>query len=231
MVFEFMRIPVVQQQIQKVHQKIYEGFLSFETIQACDDSSELKIPWAQVYNDWINHMLKDNQERVGVQIGRLSKAVAKPEITESAGQKNGYGKAIDELNLSHPAAAITGESLSFELDKILAIPVQTTLGIHRRDGTAICSTTAAGPTSAPAPTPTICPDPKPNLAKNRCDEKCMGAGWGNCDPDVKDKYNNYSCYCNDGPCGGKQCGDPVKIDQLTGKGTKCPVSSQRSTSC
>jgi hypothetical protein len=52
----------------------------------------------------------------------------------------------------------------------------------------------------------------------------MGAGWGNCDVDVRDKYDKFSCYCNAGPCGGKQCGDPVKIDRVTGKGTKCPVS-------
>lgn len=74
------------------------------------------------------------------------------------------------------------------------------------------------------PTATVCPDPNPNLAKNRCDQKCMGAGWGNCDVDVRDKYDKFSCYCNAGPCGGKQCGDPVKIDRVTGKGTKCPVS-------
>ncbi len=80
-------------------------------------------------------------------------------------------------------------------------------------------------TSAPStPTATVCPDPSPNLAKNRCDQKCMGAGWGNCDVDVKGQYKRYSCYCNAGPCDGKQCGDPVKIDKLTGKGTKCPVS-------
>ena len=70
-----------------------------------------------------------------------------------------------------------------------------------------------------------CPAPgNNNLAQNRCDEKCMGKGWGKCDPDEPGSFNSYTCYCNDGPCGGQQCGDPVKIDKLTNKGTKCPVS-------
>ncbi len=77
----------------------------------------------------------------------------------------------------------------------------------------------------PAPVPTICPAPgNKNLAQNRCDDKCMGKGWGKCDPDQPGVTNKYTCYCNDGPCGGQQCGDPVKIDKLTNKGTKCPVS-------
>ena len=74
----------------------------------------------------------------------------------------------------------------------------------------------------PAPPP-ICPDPsnKKNLAQNRCDNKCAGAGWGHCDSGP----NDYTCYCNDGGCAGQQCGDPVKIDNLTGKETICPVVS------
>ena len=90
------------------------------------------------------------------------------------------------------------------------------------DGQYCADLTTSAP---PIPTPTICPDPNPNknLAQNRCDEKCMGKGWGNCDPDKPGIANYYTCYCNDGPCGGQQCGDPVKIDNLTNKGQTCPV--------
>ncbi len=83
----------------------------------------------------------------------------------------------------------------------------------------------APPSPPSVPVPTICPDPgNKNLVQNRCDDKCMGKGWGKCDPDQPGITTLYTCYCNDGPCGGQQCGDPVKIDNLTDKGTKCPVS-------
>ena len=55
-----------------------------------------------------------------------------------------------------------------------------------------------------APSSPICPDPgNKNLAQNRCDDKCMGKGWGKCDPDQPGITTRYTYHCNDGPCGGQ----------------------------
>jgi len=98
MVFQLMRLQVVQQQFQKVHQKIWEVFVSFEDIQACDSSLGLKDQWGKVYNDWMNHVLTVNQ-RLAADVSKLSVAVAKPEVTGKPGQKNAFGRAVDALGI------------------------------------------------------------------------------------------------------------------------------------
>ncbi len=115
MVFELMRMPAAQQQLQKVHQKIWEAFVSFEDIQACDSSLGLTDQWGKVYNDWFNNFLKNNQRLAAEHVSKLSVAVAKPEVTEHSGQKNAFGRAVDALSSSFGYEAIAQGSLTFQV--------------------------------------------------------------------------------------------------------------------
>ena len=239
MAMDLMTQPEVIKQFQQIHVAIYKGFVSFENIQKCDDPT-LDTQWSENYKDWMDKFLQKNQNIMADKVGTLSQSLSRPEITGTNGQKNAFGKAADAMALTYGSDVIAKGSLTLQRDKLLSLPPRTTLGILRRDdvvcsstSSTTASTTAATSTPPPPPpppssSPTVCPAPGPhvNLQQNRCDQKCMGKGWGKCEANEPGTRNHYSCYCNDGPCGGMECGDPVKIDNLTKKGTKCPVSLQ-----
>lgn len=82
---QLMKIPVVQEQLQKIHQQVYEGFISFEKIQACEPSSGLTTPWGEVYNNWFHGYLSINQQKAAEHVSKLSVAIARPEITGELG--------------------------------------------------------------------------------------------------------------------------------------------------
>ena len=231
---DMMTKPVVIAQFQKIHPQMYRALVDFEVIQQCEDTTQtLTTEWSEKYKSWADKLLQDNQQLAADKVDAISSLLSKPEITETPDHtKNTWGKAVDNLAVTYASSAIARGNLQFQRDSLLSLPPKHTLGIQRRDFDACdtgsitpsaTSTPPPPPPAPPTPTPTICPPPDRvvNLAANPCDQKCMGAGWGNCDKDEKDVITKYSCYCNDGPCGGRQCGDPVKIAALTKK-RACP---------